>query len=65
MVGMARLDFRLSDAEKAQLQAEAEARGMTLTEIAKERIFGPAAGDEGRLDDHERRLARLEEMAGL
>lgn len=58
------MDLRLSDGEKDQLQREADSRGLTLTELVKERVFGPQA-DTDRLDDLERRLSRLEELAGL
>lgn len=60
---MARLEFRLADSEKQRLAQEAAAKGVTLTRLVKERLFG-APGDD-RLDEIERRLERLEEMAGL
>lgn len=61
---MARIDFRLSQVEKDQLQADAVREGRSVSDVIRFRLFGAAEGDE-RFEDLERRVSRLEEMAGL
>lgn len=65
---MARIDLRLSEQDKRRLLGEASARGVSLTALILERALGSAGSSSGLddvVEDHERRLARLEGMAGL
>ena len=58
------LSVRVSDSEWRWLGDEAQRRGVRVSGLVRELMFGSSGSDE-RLDDFERRLARLEEMAGL
>lgn len=60
---MARVDIRLTPADKARLLDEARTEGRSLSELARDRLLGRVS-EAQRLDDVDRRLARLEEMAG-
>ena len=62
---MATLTIKLSGAEKASLRDQAQSRGMTLSALVREALGLREAPQDDRLEDFERRLARLEEMAGL
>jgi hypothetical protein len=67
------MSLRLSEAERGRLVHEAEQNGVGVSTVVRQIIrqyFGltPApVGDviHDAVDDHERRLSRLEEMAGL
>lgn len=61
---MARIDIRLSDAEKQRLVQEAQLQGVTLSELVRQRAL-EGAEREDRLEALERRVNRLEELAGL
>lgn len=58
------LSIRLSDREWEELSLQAAAENKTFSALVRERLFGLQQADE-RLEDHERRISRLEEMAGL
>lgn len=60
---MARLDIRLSDEEKAQLQSAADQAGKTLSEFVRDEIIRQEGDD--RFAQLDSRIGRLEEMAGL
>lgn len=73
---MARIDIRLSDEQKADLRLQAERAGKTLSEFTRDRLLGFGGDTAVQLgenqealrdvvNDHESRLSRLEEMAGL
>lgn len=49
------------------LRRRAEVEGVTLSDLARRLVLGPdlLSGTSDRLDDHERRLKRLEDVAGL
>jgi len=59
------LTFRVTSVEEGTLRMRASAEGLTLSAYIRRALLGYAADDTGRLDDHERRLVRLEELAGL
>ena len=61
---MARVDIRLTPADKARLIVEARTEGRSLSELARDRLLGRVS-EAQRLDDVDRRLVRLEEMAGV
>jgi hypothetical protein len=64
---MPTITVRLSEQQRVAFRRRAEAEGVKFSEWVRralEAYEGP--GDEsGRLDEFERRLSRLEEMAGL
>jgi hypothetical protein len=64
---MARFELVLSSEEKDRLRREAAARGVSMKRLVLDAVFGAESPDQvnDRLDDVERRLGRLEEMAGL
>lgn len=66
---MARLDIRLSGLDKERLLKAANAEGKTLSAFIRARLLdvseGPSVDVGDAVEDHERRLSRLEEMAGL
>lgn len=69
---VARIDIRLTAEDKEWLAAEARERGVSLSELVRGRVLGERSGlavNQDQLaegfNDHERRLSRLEEMAGL
>jgi hypothetical protein len=59
------LSVRVSDGEWRWLVGEASRRGVRVSALVRELVFGSSGGSDERLDDVERRLSRLEEMAGL
>jgi hypothetical protein len=66
------LSIRLSDAERRRLDSDAERAGVKPSTYVRQLIAGTQAVADATgptpydtLDDHERRLSRLEEMAGL
>jgi predicted site-specific integrase-resolvase len=61
---MARVDIRLDDDDKARLLDEAHAEGRSLSELARDRLLGRVS-EAQRLDDMDRRVTRLEGMAGM
>jgi hypothetical protein len=61
---VARLDIRLSEQEKQQMESEAASEGISLSELVRRRVLGVQGSGE-RLEAIERRLDRLEELAGL
>lgn len=60
----ARVDIRLTPADKARLIVEAREEGRSLSELARDRLLGRVS-EAQRLDDVESRVAKLEEMAGV
>lgn len=69
VVCMPQFTMRMSDGEYAQLQRMADQGGISMTRFVKNRLGllvdeAQDVADE-RLVDFERRLSRLEEMAGL
>ena len=62
------LQVRLSGSQWADLQAQAASAGMTISDYTRSQLglsFMEANDMGDRLDEYERRLSRLEEMAGL
>jgi hypothetical protein len=59
---MPTLTVRFSDEQLLELKDLAAAQGLSLGGLVKRVLFGEPAS---RLEDLERRLARLEELAGL
>jgi uncharacterized protein (DUF1778 family) len=70
---MARLEVRLSFDEKERVIRAAVREGLSLSDYVRKRLLGapeaPAQSSgfdaQDAVEDHERRLARLEEMANL
>lgn len=62
---MAKLTVRLSEGELQALKRDAQASGKSTSALVRERLGLSASGSDERLDDFERRLSRLEEMAGV
>lgn len=69
---MARVDIRLPDDQKDALHTLAFAEGKTISEFIRNRLITAEQEEAKRmgalreiLTDYERRLSRLEEMAGL
>lgn len=61
---MATVTIRLSAQDKQWLSQQAKAKGISLSELLRRRVL-PSEDDvaDDRLEDHERRLAALEELA--
>ena len=64
---MPTLTVKVSEAALVELRREAQARSLSVSELVRQRLgVSVASGQQDeRLDDLERRLARLEAMAGL
>lgn len=62
------VSVRFSDDERRELGLAARVRDVPMSAIVREAVrrhLEMNAGEDTRLDDFERRIARLEEMAGL
>jgi hypothetical protein len=60
------ITIRVSDTERADLESAARRSGQTLSEYIREALdFARDAPVRSILDDQQRRLERLEELAGL
>ncbi len=57
--------FRLSDAELEALAKNAKAQGCSMAAVVRDRLGFGADDPSERLDDLDRRVSRLEGMAGL
>lgn len=64
---MPTVTFRLSDAELEALRQDARVQGVSVSEVVRRGLGFARSGLalEGRVDDLEARVARLEQMAGL
>lgn len=62
---MPRLTIRLSDADDARLKGESEAAGVPVSQLVRERLGLASSSRDEWQEGVERRLSRLEELAGL
>jgi len=62
---MASITVRLQDHEREALVRQAQAEGKSLSALVRDRVLGEPQVPSERAEALERRLARLEEMAGL
>lgn len=62
---MPTITIRVSDDERARLNATANARGVTVSEIVREALALTEPTITARLDDHEQRLRAVERVAGM
>ena len=62
---MPTITVRLGEQERAELVRSARVQGRTVSSVVREALGLSASRVDEVLAEHERRLARLEQMAGL
>jgi hypothetical protein len=62
---MPTVSLRLSEGDARWLREHAERQGLSLSVFMRRALFdAPADSSDERLEDHERRIAALERLAG-
>jgi hypothetical protein len=59
------LNVWVEETEREALKRLAADRGVSLGQLIRDEVFGSSAQPNEHLEDLERRVSRLEEMAGL